>query len=193
MFPSVKLCDIQHIFLLEVEKDFLLKERPFIQWQEWWWLCQVEMWMAFVYHLHVIYDFYPSSSCPSHPKYFLWQKGTELLPNGVCSWKSQTPDVQSSNQAQSNEYPHIKGFCGKASMLHALSSSPFWVFRLPCKPFFNFSPKLSAVASFSLMPSSRGFERGLFATPTAWIVSPCKQPRGILEGGGQAKHKLQCE
>lgn len=74
MFPGVKLCDIQHTFLLEVEKDFLQKERPSSLWQERQWLCQVEMLMAFVYHLCVIYDFYPSSSCPSRPKYLLWQK-----------------------------------------------------------------------------------------------------------------------
>lgn len=29
MFPGVKHCDIQYTFLLEAEKDFLKKERPF--------------------------------------------------------------------------------------------------------------------------------------------------------------------
>lgn len=42
-------------------------------------------------------------------------------------------------------------FCGKASTLSVLLSSPFWAFRLPCKLFFSFSLKLPAVASFSLM------------------------------------------
>lgn len=127
----------------------LLTERPFSLWQKRWRLCQVGMLMAFVYHFCVIYDFYPSSSCPSRPKYLLWQKGTELLPNGVCFWKSQTWDVQSSNQAQSNEYPPIKGMSLWQSKYsgHSLIFS-FLSFQVAIQAFYQFCTEITCSGLF---------------------------------------------
>lgn len=77
------------------------------------------------------YHFYLPPSCPHHHNYLLWQKCTELLPDGVCSWKSPVPDVQSSSQAQRNKCPHINGiflwrrkYIGCSLLLLELSDCP---------------------------------------------------------------------
>lgn len=117
---------------------FLQQERPFSLWQEWrggcvwqWRPCQAEMLLASVYHL------YPSPSCPCHLNYFLWQKCTELLPNGACSWKppiSQTFKAAAGPRV-TNAPTLVVFFYGEESTLGVLFS--FLCFQIALRAFFQ--------------------------------------------------------
>lgn len=196
MFRGVKLCDIQPTFPLEVEKDFLQQERPFSLWQKQWWLCQVEMLMAFVYPLCVIYCFYPSSSCPSHLKYLLGKsvQNFYLMESGPENHKPQMFKAAARPRVINTLVLRVC-FCGKASTLGLLLSSPFWVFRLPCKLFFNFSLQLSEVASFSLMlcPAAGALREASVCNTQCLDRVTMQAAQGDPRGRNQAKHNLRRE
>lgn len=92
----------------------------------------------------VIYHLCLSPSCPRHPNYLLWEKCTELLPNGVCSWKSPVSDVQSSSQAQSNKRPHINGiFLWWRKYIGGSLIFSFLSFQIALRAFFQLSSEIT--------------------------------------------------
>lgn len=151
MFPGVKLCDIQHTFLLEVEKDFLQRDLSACdrngdgcaKWGCWWHLCTTfVLFMTFIHPLPA--QVVPNTYC-----------GRRVL---NCYLMESASENHKPEMSKAATRPRVMNtlllrvcLCGKANTVGILLSSPFWVLRLPFKLFINFALKLPAVASFSLM------------------------------------------